>query len=73
MTNARKKLEPPLKLDMSFENALGRFAHTDPTEDEDSIKRSKQKQLPEIDDPGEPERSKRGSPLSGRSRKPRNG
>jgi hypothetical protein len=41
-----KKLKPKLKLDMSFEEALGRFAHTKPQEMERSVEKSKQKKLP---------------------------
>jgi len=43
MTNAGKKLEPPLKLDLSFDEALSRFVATKPSEVDESIKRSKTK------------------------------
>ncbi len=46
MTNKGKKLEPPLKLDMSFGEALNRFVATKPGEVEESIARSKQKKPP---------------------------
>ena len=47
MSNKGKKLEPKLGLDMSFDEALERFIHTDPAEVEASIKRSKQKKPPD--------------------------
>jgi hypothetical protein len=46
MTNEGKKLEPPLKLDMSFGEALARVIQTKPSEVEESIERSKQKKPP---------------------------
>lgn len=46
MTNEGKKLEPPLKLDMSFGEALARAVQTKPSEVETSIERSKQKKPP---------------------------
>ncbi len=46
MTNEGKKLEPPLKLDMSFGEALARAIQTKPSEVEESIERSKQKKPP---------------------------
>jgi hypothetical protein len=33
--------EPPLRLDMPFDEALRRFIHTDPKELEDKVKRPK--------------------------------
>lgn len=45
------KREPPLRLDMSFEEALKRFSGTDPREIEESVERSKQKKPPEGDAP----------------------
>lgn len=63
MTNKGKKLEPPLKLDMSFSEALGRFARTDPKEVKESVERSKTKKPPG-DTPERPKRSTR--PLSKR-------
>ncbi len=38
-----KKLEPKLKLDMPFDEALRRFVQTKPEEVEKSIERGKQK------------------------------
>lgn len=38
-----KKLEPKLKLEMPFDEALRRFAQTKPREVEKSIERAKQK------------------------------
>lgn len=61
MTNKGKKLEPPLKLDMSFEEALSRFAATDPKQVEASIDRSKTKRPPEDASSGRPERITRRS------------
>ncbi len=71
MTNAGKKLEPPLRLDMSFEEALGRFAVTKPVEVEESIERSKAKKPPQDDALRRPGRVRRaGSAPSNRRRKP---
>jgi hypothetical protein len=41
------KLDPPLRLDMSFEEALSRFVATKPEEIEESIERSKAKVPPQ--------------------------
>jgi hypothetical protein len=41
-----KKLEPKLKLDMPFGEALARFVQTKPKEVEKSIERGKQKKKP---------------------------
>jgi hypothetical protein len=41
------KLDPLLRLDMSFEEALSRFVATKPEEVEESIERSKTKRPPE--------------------------
>lgn len=41
-----KKLEPKLKLDMPFGEALARFVQTKPKEVERSVERSKQKKKP---------------------------
>jgi hypothetical protein len=46
MTNKGKKLEPPLKLDMSFAEMMVRALQTDPKEVEASIERAKQKKPP---------------------------
>jgi hypothetical protein len=50
MTNEGKKLEPLLKLDMSFGEVLARAIQTKPSEVEESIERSKTKK-PTRDDP----------------------
>jgi hypothetical protein len=59
MTNKGKKMEPPLKLNMSFREALGRFVATDPKEVEDSIARSKAKKPPQDATPRRPRRPMR--------------
>ena len=41
MTDQKRKLEPPLKLDMDFGQALERFLKTDPKEVAESVERSK--------------------------------
>jgi hypothetical protein len=46
VTDAKRKLEPPLKLNMGFGEALSRFVATRPAEVEDSIGRSKAKKPP---------------------------
>ena len=51
MTNEGKKLEPPLKLDMGFDEALGRFLVTKPSEVAKSIVRSKAKKPPGDESP----------------------
>jgi hypothetical protein len=61
MTNLGKKLDPPLKLDLGFEEALSRFVATDPEEVEESIERSKKKRPPEDAAPGRSGRAKRQS------------
>jgi hypothetical protein len=43
LTNKGKKLEPPLKLDVSFGEALERFVGTLPKEVDASIERAKTK------------------------------
>jgi hypothetical protein len=71
MTNKGKKLEPPLKLDMSFSEALSRFAATDPGEVEENIERSKTKRPPQDGTPRRPARQEqRDKPPEDRSRKP---
>jgi hypothetical protein len=42
MANKGKKLEPPLRLDMSFDETLSRFAATKPKEVDDSIAKAKE-------------------------------
>jgi hypothetical protein len=61
MTNKGKKLEPPLKLDMNFGEALARFVATKPEQVDESIKRSKTKKPPGDESPGRRERVKRRS------------
>ncbi|MES0059524.1 hypothetical protein NKJ86_04910 [Mesorhizobium sp. M0025] len=51
MTDDKRKLEPALKLDMDFGEALKRFAATKPAEVADSIERSKAKKKPPRDKP----------------------
>lgn len=51
------KLDPPLRLDMSFQAALGRFIATKPEEVEESVERSKAKRPPEDDASGRPLRT----------------
>lgn len=46
MTKKTKQVEPPLGLDMPFDEALERFIGTDPREVEASIGRSKHKKPP---------------------------
>lgn len=71
MTNKGKKLEPPLRLDMSFDEALRRFAATDPNEVDVLIARSKTKQPPQDGTSRRPERLKSvRAELPSRSRKP---
>ena len=47
MTEDKRKVEPALKLDMVFSEALSRFAATDPKEVADSVERSKTKKPPQ--------------------------
>jgi hypothetical protein len=47
MTNKGKKMEPPLKLDMSFGELVARTLQTDPKEVDESIERAKTKKPPE--------------------------
>lgn len=56
----KKKVEPPLKLDMGFGEFLARVLQTDPKEVAESIDRAKTKKPPQ-DAPRRPERSKRQS------------
>ncbi len=51
MTDDKRKLEPPLKLDMDFGEALTRFTRTLPAEVEDSVVRSKTKKPPGSETP----------------------
>lgn len=71
MTNKGKKLEPPLRLDMNFSEALSRFAATDPKEVEESVERSKTKKPPRDGPPRRPARQEqRDKSPEGRRRKP---
>lgn len=54
----KKKTEPPLKLDMGFEEFLVRTLQTDPKEVAESIERAKTKKPPQ-DTPRRPPRAKR--------------
>jgi len=47
MTGEKKKMEPPLKLDMGFGELLVRALQTDPKEVAESIERAKTKKPPE--------------------------
>lgn len=51
MTDQKRKLEPPLKLDMDFSEALARFAATKPKEVAESVERSKTKKPPGSETP----------------------
>ena len=53
------KLEPPLKLDMSFNEAMSRFVATKPSEVDESIERAKTKRPPQDDLPRRPRRPKK--------------
>jgi hypothetical protein len=53
------KLDPPLRLEMSFEEAMSRFVATKPKEVDESIERSKTKRPLQDDTPQRPSRSKR--------------
>jgi len=59
MTTEGKKLEPPLKLDMSFGEALSRFVATKPKEVDENIERAKTKKPSQADSPRRQERAKR--------------
>ena len=67
------KLEPPLRLDMSFTEALGRFTATDPKEVEGTVARSKKRKPPGATPPGGLEFMSEGDPVEGRQRKPSSG
>jgi hypothetical protein len=67
------KLDPPLRLDMSFDEALSRFVATKPQEVDEGIERAKTKRPPQTDPPRRPGRSQehlRSAP--GLKRKPGN-
>jgi hypothetical protein len=59
MTNKGRKMEPPLKLDLSFYEALSRFVATKPEQVDESIERSKAKKPPQDEPPRRPGRPKR--------------
>ena len=69
MTDDRKN-EPPLRLDMSFGEALARLTRVKPSEVAESVERSKTKKPPGDDPPRQPRRSKRSSIVPSRERKP---
>ena len=74
MTNEGKKLEPPLRLDIEFGEALSRFAATKPKEVAESIARSKTKKPPQNEPPRRPDRSRSGGhPNAARKRKDESG
>ncbi len=58
MTNKGRKMEPPLKLDLSFGEALSRFVATKPEQVDESIKRSKAKKPLQDAPPRRPDRPK---------------
>jgi len=64
------KLEPPLKLDMSFGEALSRFVATKPEEVAESVERSKTKKPPQDAAPRRPERKIVKASPPDRKRKP---
>ena len=47
MSDEKRKTEPPLYLDLDFEEALSRFARFKPEEAEESVDPAKQKKPPE--------------------------
>jgi len=55
----KRKLEPPLKLDLSFDEALSRFVATKPKEIVESIERAKTKKPSQDEPPRRPGRPKR--------------
>jgi hypothetical protein len=59
VTNKGKKLEPPLRLEMDFGEALERFVGTKPTEVDESVNRAKEKGPPQDDAPRRPPRNAR--------------
>ncbi|MDX2264002.1 MAG: hypothetical protein NW215_03415 [Hyphomicrobiales bacterium] len=73
MTKKPRKLEPKLKLDMDFSEALKRFAQTDPKEVADSIARAKQKKPPEDVPSRRPARKVHGDPSPDRKSQPGDG
>lgn len=61
-------LDPPLRLDMDFAEALSRFVATVPKEVVDNIERSKTKKPPGNGPPRQPARQRRDRGSSGRNR-----
>jgi len=70
MSEKKRKLEPKLKLDLDFNEALERFVQTDPEEVKESIERAKQKKPPGDAPSRRPARSKRGGSAPDRKRQP---
>lgn len=66
----KRKTEPPLSLDMSFGEALGRFVTTDPKQVDESIERSKQKRPPQDGTQRRSRRNKHQAASPDRQRKP---
>lgn len=69
MTNKGKKLEPPLKLDMSFAEMMVRALQTDPKEVETSIERAKEKKPPGPISPSGSKSARTGEMAEGRKRR----
>lgn len=65
----KKKIEPPLKLNIGFGEFLVRAVQTDPKEVEESIHRAKQKKPPGVSTGG-PGREERATLSPSRNRKP---
>jgi hypothetical protein len=66
------KLDPPLKLDMSFAESLERFISTKPKEVDESVERAKTKRPPQDGAPRRPGHSASvKSETQGHRRKPR--
>jgi hypothetical protein len=69
----KRKLEPPLRLDMDFGEALERFARADPKDVGESVERSKQRKPPENRSPGGLVSKQKRDPPKDRRRKPSGG
>jgi hypothetical protein len=59
VTNKGKKLEPPLRLDMDFGEALEQFLATKPGEVDEGVERAKMKKPPQDVTPRRPPRNVR--------------
>ena len=59
MTNKGRKLEPPLRLDMDFGEALERFVATKPKEIDDLVEQAKTRKPPQDESPRRLRRPKR--------------